>query len=122
MVKTDFNQIKELYLVYPEGVGEMSKDAEESYSHLAKFYDNLIHLIPENITIKLFAKSEKTAQRIIDLRNNIDSHLVGAFQQTFNLFPAQRIFISEFGIRSVGEIVIYRLYPSPICAIPSVPR
>ncbi len=45
MVKTDFNQIKELYLVYPEGVGEMSKDAEESYSHLAKFYDNLIHLI-----------------------------------------------------------------------------
>ena len=72
MVKTDFNQIKELYLVYPEGVGEMSKDAEESYSHLAKFYDNLIHLIPENITIKLFAKSEKTAQRIKELGNNID--------------------------------------------------
>jgi agmatine/peptidylarginine deiminase len=72
MVKTDFNQIKELYLVYPEGVGEMSKSAEESYSHLAKFYDNLIHLIPEKITIKLFTKSEKTAQRIKALGNNID--------------------------------------------------
>ena len=74
-IKTDYDHIKELYLVYPEGVKEGSehiKPEENDYSRLAPFYDNLIQLIPSDINLKLFVKSRAVARKVKDMRQNIE--------------------------------------------------
>ncbi len=68
MIKTDFSRVERLVLVYPLNIREAGYD----YRVLVPFYDQLIVLVPEEIRITVFVKSEEIGQRIKDLRENLD--------------------------------------------------
>jgi agmatine/peptidylarginine deiminase len=68
MIKTDFSKVERLVLVYPLNILEAGYD----YRVLVPFYDQLIVLVPEEIRITVFVKSEEIGQRIKDLRENLD--------------------------------------------------
>lgn len=71
-IKTDYNHVKELYLVYPKDVMEESKYDPTDYSHLTPFYENLINLIPSEIKLKLYVKSRAIANEVRGLRENME--------------------------------------------------
>jgi len=71
-IKTDYDQINELYLVYPKDVVEKSKPDAIDYTHLTPFYNNLIKIIPPDIKLKLYVKSRAIAGEVTGLRNNME--------------------------------------------------
>ena len=73
VLKTDFDKISELYLVYPEEVIGGSRYVKDDYSGLAVFYDELIRYVPETIEIRLFVKSRRVAEKVKQLRGNLDT-------------------------------------------------
>jgi len=71
-IKTDYDHINELYLVYPKGIVEDSQPTAIDYSHLTQFYRDFIKLIPIDIKLKLFVKSKAAANEVNGLRENMD--------------------------------------------------
>jgi agmatine/peptidylarginine deiminase len=71
-IKTDYDHINELYLVYPEGVKEESNHESHDYSCLTSLYDNLIQKVPSNIKIKLLVKSKAVAEEVRNNRSNME--------------------------------------------------
>ena len=67
MIKTDFSEITELYLIYPESI----KEDDCNYNELTDFYNELIELIPEEIELSIFVKTEQIGEKIKDLRINL---------------------------------------------------
>ncbi len=73
-IKTDFDHINELYLVYPKGVKEDSthRPGLSDYNGLTSFYDELIKLIPLDIKLKLLVKSHSIKEEVKHARENMD--------------------------------------------------
>ncbi len=67
MIKTDFSEIKELYLIYPESI----KEDDCNYNELTDFYNELISLVPEEIELIIFVKTNLIGEKIKDLRVNL---------------------------------------------------
>lgn len=68
-LQTDFDTVRQVYLVYPEDVQE----GRWNYSHLTDFYKQLIRAIPEEIEVVLLVKSRElvSALRVMELREQI---------------------------------------------------
>lgn len=67
MIKTDFSKITELYLIYPEDI----KEDDCNYNELTDFYNELIELVPEEIELIIFVKTNLIGEKIKDLRINL---------------------------------------------------
>ena len=67
MIQTDFSEITELYLIYPEGI----KEDDCNYNELTDFYNKLIKLIPKEIELIIFVKTTLIGEKIKDLRANL---------------------------------------------------
>ena len=68
MIKTDYSEITELYLVYPEGI----KEGDCNYNELIGFYNDLIELIPQEIKLIIFVKTKQIGEKIEGLRANLN--------------------------------------------------
>jgi agmatine/peptidylarginine deiminase len=64
-LRTDFDEVRQLCLIYPEGLSEPSYNGKTlEYGSLASFYKELISLIPADIELVLQVKTRRIADHL----------------------------------------------------------